>query len=326
MGLPRPALRFLAREHKRKAFAQPVLSLGRQGVLATHDEAVGILREEGLTPVMPLPGESLGTNIPSWKGTWNERLTSDVAFFRLLGVRDFAAMDVSDYEKPDFIADLNQPVPSELEDRFGTVLDVGTLEHVFDPLRALSNVGRMLKTGGRVVHVLPVNNYVNHGFYQFSPTVFFDYYKANGFTGLRGWLVEESHRLDAWDLYELPEDRYAQFPEFVSAERLSILFTAEKAAGSTTGRVPSQGRYERDYAAPPGPAAPLDERAGLRRLLPAGAEAFLRRWALPYDPANRLPLRLKTALMTAVPFFDKRREAWRRRLKPWGLTRVGTLD
>ncbi len=326
MGFPRPALRFLAREHKRRPFAEPVLTLGRQGVLATHEEAVAILREEGLTPSLPGPGEDVATNIPSWKGTWNERFTSDVAFFRLLGVRDFKAMDVSDYEKPDLVADLNLPVPAELEGRFGTVIDGGTLEHVFDPLRALTNVGRLLKTGGRVLHILPVNNYVNHGFYQFSPTVFFDYYKANGFTGLRGLLVEESHRLDVWDLYELPEDGYARFPEFVSTERLSILFTAEKTASSTTGRVPSQGRYATDYVAPRVETFADGGRAGLRSLLPAGVEAFLRRWALPYDPANRLPLGVKNALMTAVPFFDKRREGWRRRLKPWGLSHAGTLD
>ena len=326
MGFPRPALRFLAREHRRKPLMEPVLTLGRQGVQATHVEAAGIIREEGLTPVPAAAGEDVSTNIPTWKGTWNDCLTSDVAFFRLLGLRGCAALDVSDYEKPDYIADLNLPLPANLEGLFGTVIDGGTLEHVFNPLQALTNVCRLLKPGGRVFHIVPANNYVNHGFYQFSPTVFFDYYKANSFTGLKGWLIEESHQLDTWDLYDLPEDGYTRFPEFVSKERLAIVFTAEKTEQSTAGRVPSQGRYEVDYVAPRTETFSDKGRAGLKRLLPPGVEDFLRRWALPYDPANRLPRSMKTALMTAIPFFDKRKDGWEKRQKPWGLTYVGTLD
>jgi len=32
----------------------------------------------------------------------------------------------------------------------------------------MANIVRMLKPGGRIMHMQPMNNYVNHGFYQFS--------------------------------------------------------------------------------------------------------------------------------------------------------------
>jgi hypothetical protein len=321
MGLPRPALRLLARRFKKEPFAGPLLTLGRQGVLATLEEMRGVLEEEGILPAALPAGMDARTNIPSWRGTWSERYASDVAFFALLGLRDVKALDFSDYEGPDIVCDLNEPVPPELRGRFATVLDGGTLEHVFDVRQALANVSLMLAPGGTVIHIVPVNNQVGHGFYQFSPTLFFDYYKANGFERLEGFLIDETRWLGAWDVYELPESGCARLPQLVSATRLHCVFVARKTVASTSGRAPSQGRYEREYAveaktpaAPPAPAR-----------WPAPLERFLRRWVLAYDPANRLPLRAREALIRWIPGFDKSAAGWRAQAKPWGLKRVGRL-
>lgn len=42
----------------------------------------------------------------------------------------------------------------------------------------------MLRPGGTVIHIVPCNGWVNHGFYQISPTLMFDYYQAAGFEPL----------------------------------------------------------------------------------------------------------------------------------------------
>lgn len=53
------------------------------------------------------------------------------------------------------------------------------LEHVFHLANALSSVVRMAKTGGRIIHISPMSNCADHGFYSFSPALFVDYYSIN---------------------------------------------------------------------------------------------------------------------------------------------------
>jgi SAM-dependent methyltransferase len=93
--------------------------------------------------------------------------------FRALGARDLMSMDNSDYEQADMIHDLNRPIGEELENSFDVVLDGGSLEHVFDFLQALRNVMRMARPGGHVILLVAANDMCGHGFYQFSPELFF---------------------------------------------------------------------------------------------------------------------------------------------------------
>ncbi|MFH1139483.1 MAG: hypothetical protein V1816_25655 [Pseudomonadota bacterium] len=55
------------------------------------------------------------------------------------------------------------------------------MEHVFDIRMVFENILAMLKTGGLVFHLSPLN-LINHGFYNFSPTLFHYVYRANGFS------------------------------------------------------------------------------------------------------------------------------------------------
>ena len=104
------------------------------------------------------------------------------AYFAALGIEDLVSLDVSDYEGADVIFDLNaQELPASLSRRFGVVLNIGTLEHVFHVPNALADIARMLRDEGVALHILPTSNAVDHGFYQFGPTLIFDYYAAPGF-------------------------------------------------------------------------------------------------------------------------------------------------
>jgi len=76
MGLAKPALRFIAREHRRKPFTGPILTLGRQDVFATLDEARSPLASEGIPPAVLSPGEGTRTNIPGRFDTTQEKNTS----------------------------------------------------------------------------------------------------------------------------------------------------------------------------------------------------------------------------------------------------------
>ena len=112
-----------------------------------------------------------------------------VDVFSALGFSSLEALDFSDYEGAEHIFDLNRAVlPSRLHNRYDLVYNGGTLEHVFHIPNALTNISKMLRAGGTVVHLLPCNNWVEHGFYQISPTLMFDYYAAAGYSAIGSFL------------------------------------------------------------------------------------------------------------------------------------------
>lgn len=104
-------------------------------------------------------------------------------YLRSLGATAVTSFDASSYEGAEHIHDFNLPIPPEFHDRFSVVLDGGTLEHIFDFPQAIKNCMRMVEEGGHLLILTPTNNYSGHGFYQFSPDLFFRVLSpANGFS------------------------------------------------------------------------------------------------------------------------------------------------
>jgi hypothetical protein len=91
------------------------------------------------------------------------------------GASSVEALDYSAYEGADRVWDLNVPVPEDWSGQYDTIVDGGTLEHVFHAPVALASLMQMLKAGGRLFVSSPTNNHCGHGFYQFSPEF---YYRA----------------------------------------------------------------------------------------------------------------------------------------------------
>ena len=103
-------------------------------------------------------------------------------FFEALGAVRVDSLDNSDFEGAQFIHDLNQPIPASWKDQFDVVYDGGTLEHVFNFPTALRNCMELLREGGRFFTHTCANNLCGHGFYQFSPELFYRALSAeNGF-------------------------------------------------------------------------------------------------------------------------------------------------
>lgn len=90
-------------------------------------------------------------------------------FLKAVGLGDFVSMDNSTFEGASIVHDLNLPVAPELHGRFDTILDAGTIEHVFNVPMAFQNVHDMLAPGGVFISANAFNNWPCHGFYQFNP-------------------------------------------------------------------------------------------------------------------------------------------------------------
>jgi hypothetical protein len=92
---------------------------------------------------------------------------------RLLGAMQIDSMDISSYEGATIAHDLNEPIPPALRNRYSVVIESGSLEHVFDIARAFRNCLEMVEDGGHFIAIAPANNAMGHGFYQFSPELYF---------------------------------------------------------------------------------------------------------------------------------------------------------
>ncbi len=101
---------------------------------------------------------------------------------RFLGAHDVQSLDNSDYEGATHLADLNREVAESFKGRYSVVLDGGSLEHIFNFPVALRNCLEMVAVGGHFLAITPANNFMGHGFYQFSPELFLSVFTAaNGF-------------------------------------------------------------------------------------------------------------------------------------------------
>ena len=152
MGLDFSTAEFLYSNAKRGISLGRLLVLGRQLVHMTSQQT---------------------DKVKHWTGLRLQPAGFADDFFRALGATSISFLDYSDYEGADVLHDLNQPLASQLHGRFDTVIDGGTLEHVFNFPIALKSCMEAVNEGGRLMIFTPANNQMGHGFYQFSPELFY---------------------------------------------------------------------------------------------------------------------------------------------------------
>jgi hypothetical protein len=153
MGLTLQSAKFLLGEKKKGLEFNNILTLGHQGVYMNQREYNKLLR-------------SLGSEKPS-----ATKYADD--FFKGIGVEQIDIMDASDYEGATMLQDLNQPLPEGYDKLWDCVIDGGTLEHVFNFPQAIKTCMELVKEGGHLILITPWHNYAGHGFYEFSPELFF---------------------------------------------------------------------------------------------------------------------------------------------------------
>jgi hypothetical protein len=162
MGLTLQSANFLLGEKKRGVEFNNILTLGHQGVYMNQGEYNKIIR-------------SLGLEIESVTNYAD-------AFFKGIGVRQLDIMDASEYEGATMVHDLNEALPDDNFKRYDCVIDGGTLEHVFNFPQAIKTCMELVKEGGHLILFTPWHNYAGHGFYEFSPELFFRILSAeNGY-------------------------------------------------------------------------------------------------------------------------------------------------
>lgn len=214
MGITGNSARFIfsARERNDVSFGT-TLMLGRQQLFVEEHHASLLANR---------------LNIPSallaHTGTFAE------PFFAALGAKLVDSMDYSDFEQATVIHDLNTPIPGSLKNKYSVVFDGGTLEHVFNFPVAIKNCMDMIAVGGHFISITPTNNFCGHGFYQFSPELFYAIFtEAHGFQVSRMLLEIEgpSDASSAW--YEIMDpNKVKRRVTICNSNPSSIMLVAKK--------------------------------------------------------------------------------------------------
>ena len=188
-----------------------------------------------------------GINIPYVTLTC-ERRWADEGLFQALGAKNVICADASDYEGAELVHDFNDPVDARWHGRFDTLFDGGSLEHIFNLPGVLANEMAMLKVGGRLLAAVPANNWLGHGFYQFSPELPF-----------RVFTPENGFRMECAFFSEIRDDRRLHRIEDLARRaggeigatrtNTTLYYIATKTAEVVPfRRWPQQGDYDRAWA------------------------------------------------------------------------------
>ncbi len=168
MGLDINSVQFLILARKEGVELGEVLTLGRQDLNVYPAKMRALLAKHGY-PTDAFEPDATDTGFAE-------------PVFKALGAKTVSSLDASDFEGANVVHDLNQPLPEKWRERFDLVYDGGTLEHVFNYPVALKNCMAMLRPGGCLITHTGANNWCGHGFYQFSPELFFRVFSPeNGF-------------------------------------------------------------------------------------------------------------------------------------------------
>jgi SAM-dependent methyltransferase len=170
MGIEAFSLRMLCSAKQRGAEFSNTVTLGRQDLSLHEREFDAIVRDAGRSRADLARRGVTGIGV------------ADSMLIELLGITRLVSIDCSSYEGATLIHDMNLPIDAALRETFDAVIDTGTLEHVFNFPVAVANCMNMLRVGGRFYALTPANNHCGHGFYQFSPELFFRIFNSsNGF-------------------------------------------------------------------------------------------------------------------------------------------------
>lgn len=268
MGVDRHVLRFLL-EARRKgvSFAQTMM-IGRQSLDLPPAELQAMLRANGLSLT-----EAEVAEIYQQRGRFIEPL------LHLLGAGRIESVDASSYEQATVVHDLNLPIPERLKGAFSCVLDGGSLEHVFNFPQAIKNCMEMVAEGGHFLGVAPANNWMGHGFYQFSPELYYRVFSERNGYAAEAMMVCETCAGAPWYSVADPE-QLGRRVEWVNRRPTYLLVQARRLSRADIFQDPPQ---QSDYAAqwsigiPTQPSLPPPRSfPALRRLAPEPIKKLLR--------------------------------------------------
>ena len=199
---------------------------------------------------------------------------------RRMNFQRVESLDATAYQGAGLVHDLNVPLSADLHEQWDWVFDGGSLEHVFDFPAAIRNCSSLLRPGGMFITMCPVNNWMGHGFYQFSPELFFRAFAAeHGFQVRFATLVSHGPPEMFHALRDPAET--GKRVQFNPPGRLSLLFVAQKNPGARITEV-QQSDYSERWAQKDetGSVKPANQTSRLAAVMPSPIRRVLSQWRI----------------------------------------------
>lgn len=248
MGMDKGGAKLLFEEALQRPFKGRLLTLGKQDINFTFEALQKAAKDLGAQ--LHDPGPITLSNKPERAA---QGFISDETFFKALGFSEVAAMDYSDFESARYIHDLNNSeLPEHLVEAFDVIIDGGTIEHVFHIPNVFKNIHRMLRPQGRTIHMAPSSNHIDHGFYMFSPTLFWDFYSTNHYEINLFQVFRYTQRpaIDPWEVSDYTPGCLNPVSFGGLDDGLYGIFcVVTKTSDSTGDKIPQQGAYIEAWAA-----------------------------------------------------------------------------
>jgi hypothetical protein len=187
---------------------------------------------------------------PLYQTTWDEEFkrTNDCpqpyaeTLFKYFGAETVDSVDYSDYEGASILQDMNKPIGDHLKNKYTLVYDGGALEHVFNYPVAIKNCMEMVATGGHLVLATPANNWFGHGFYQFSPELFFSLLdEHNGFSDTQ-ILMQDDYK--AWYQVNSPKTLKKRVEFCCACNSHAMMYVTSKKTGAVPDTITA---FQSDY-------------------------------------------------------------------------------
>lgn len=296
MGLDIHGLKLLLSARRRGIRFDRVLTFGRIELAVVPARAAELLSDAGLPA-----GEvrELGRQPGPWFAE---------PIFQALGASEILSLDASAYQSASIVHDMNQPLPAQYREQFDAVFDGGSIEHVFNFPVAIRNCMEMLKAGGSLFIHTAANNCMGHGFYQFSPELFYRVFSpANGFQVER-MILHGSGPYGSW--YEVSDPAVIHSRvELISFMPTQLLLHVRRTAVLPIFETaPQQSDYVEEWnTSTPGPAATSNTPGRLAAFVQEFQESFPR--AFGALKAIRTGIRFyRTQSLWNPKFFRKTRD------------------
>ena len=135
--------------------------------------------------------------------------------------------------------DLNYPVA--VEEQFEMLVNSGTGEHVFNVFQFFKTCHEVTCPGGIMFHSMPFCGWVEHGFYNFNPTFYWDLAAANGYRVVAMFYTE----VDPVRLVQLPDrEKILDMARSNELGRNALLYAIlAKGDAESKFRIPFQAVY-----------------------------------------------------------------------------------
>lgn len=231
MGIATGAAELVFKLSKKVNFKGNLLQIGNQEILFNKRSLLYLLKKY---------------NLDKKEFHFDERISSKT-FFKIFEFNAVKSLDINQYENADIIEDLNYPLNEKFHKKFDFIYDGGSLEHVFNIGQGLKNLTYLVKKGGCIMHLLPANNYIDHGFYALSPTLLKDYYIQNNFKIIEFFLIKQNFNLNKnspWYVYEYNEEQIKDYDKWNwKNNRMLLWVVAKKNSNSKKVIYPTQSKY-----------------------------------------------------------------------------------